>query len=672
MKKRDDAALLKEAVKRYQLGVENDRLNREEAADDLAFLSGGLNQWDAQTRLDRESDGRLMLTENRLPLFVSQVVGDIRQQKPAIRVRGVDDSADKEVAEIFTGLVRDIEARSSTRQPLIRAAETAVQCGIGHFRILTDYTDADSFDQDIHMQPIHDPLAVVWDPDARMVTREDAQWCFVTSRMTRDAFKEAYPDALSEGWDGDEPLSETLSDWYGDDGIMIAEYWVKEPTTRRLGVTEAGEVHELEKGADEAIYTQIRERQSYVVRVYKMTATEFLEEPRDWPTPHIPVIPVIGEELQVGNNVQRRGIIRNAKDPQRRLNYWLTTQTEWLALQPKAPFIATAEQIKGYEVKWRTANETLESVLPYNADPQSPGPPQRAQPPVGSTGFYQEILMANDALKATTGIFDASMGNQSNETSGRAIRERKMQSSTANYAYMDNLAKSVEYSGRILISLIPLVYDNERTVRILGEDGAERYPTINQVVIEDGERVQKNNLAVGRYDVSVSTGPAYATRRSEAAESMMQFIQTAPQQAALVMDIIAENMDWPKSDEFAARLRKTLPPGIVEPDDDDEEAQQAQQAAMQQAQKQAQLAEAQQQLELAELQAKVADLQAKAAKTTAEIEEVVAQTAETVADTMLKRFEISLRSGVMADALTAAKNMPAPMQAGPMDLQQPY
>jgi hypothetical protein len=658
--KRNDDALLKEARDRYNTGVENDRKNREDMSDDMAFLSG--EQWDEATRKEREADNRIMLTENRLPLFVAQIVGDIRQQKPAIRVRGIDDDADKDVAEIFTGLIRDIEARSSTRQPLIRAAETAVQCGIGHFRILTDYAHAKTNEQDIFMQPIHDPLAVVWDPDARLVTREDAMWCHVTTRMSEEAFKTDYPEAKLNGFNADEPQTPTYSDWFGEDGIMISEYWVKEPYTYRLGTTQTGEVHELGKDADESLYADIRERKSYRVRCYKMTATEILSV-EDWPTPHIPIIPVIGEELQVGKRIQRRGVIRNAKDAQVRLNYWLTTQTEWLALQPKAPFIGTAEQIKGYEADWAAANDTQDAILVYNADPKAPGPPQRAMPPTGSSGFHNEILMATDALKATTGIFDASMGAQSNETSGRAIRERKMQASTANYAYIDNLSKSVEYAGRILIDLIPLIYDTKRTIRILGEDGAERYETVNQIIIENGAPVEKNNLAVGRYDVSVSTGPSYSTKRSEAAESMLQFIQTAPDIAVYIIDILAENMDWPKSDEVTARLKK-MPQlaAVIEPDDDDEQAQMQMAQQAQAAQQQQQMAEMAAQLEMAKMQAEIAKLQQESAKTGAEVEETIAKTAETVADTMLKRFEIALKGGAMTDALTAARNMPAPAQ----------
>lgn len=657
----DDVALIKSAMKLYNAGVDYDRTNREDIRSDLDFLAG--NQWDEADIEQRKEEGRLYITENRLPAFVSQVVGDIRQQKPSIRVRGVDSQADPKLAETLTGLVRNIESGSSTRQPIINAANSAVSCGIGHFRILTDYLDSNSYDQDIFMEPIPDPLAVVWDPDSQMVTREDAMWCFVVTDMSRDAFISAYPNENTESFNDDEPVGENQwNDWSSKDAIKVAEFWQKEPAKVRLGRMSDGSVHALEDGDDETKYEEIRVRDTYKVTVTKISGVGVLEETRDWMTPHIPIVPVVGEEIQLEKGVQRRGVIRFAKDAQKRLNYWITAQTEWLALQPKSPFIATVDQIKGFEAKWALANKTNNGVLPYNSDPKAPGAPQRSQPPVGSTGFYNEVMQAADALKATTGIYDASLGNQSNETSGRAIRERKQQSATGTYTYTDNLARSIEYAGKIIVALIPKIYDTRRTVRILGEDGAESYETLNDDVVENGEPVKRNDLSVGQYDVTVTTGPSYSTRRAEAAESMIQFIQTMPDAAALTSDLIAKNMDWPGAEEFASRLEKTLPPGTIKPDEDDQEAIAAAQRAQMAAQQQEQMQVQDFSLEMKRKELEAVKIDAEIRKIGAEAQNTDAKTRETIAQAVLKELEAQMKSGAFNSVIQLALDAPSGAQ----------
>lgn len=654
-----DAALLAEARKRHAKGVSYDSDNVVEGKTDLQFAAS--NQWDEDSKAEREAAGRIMITENRISAILAQVVGSLRENKPAIKVRGVDGESDAEIADLHTGLIRGIENQSSSRQPIIRAAESAVHCGIGHFRILTEYTDADSFDQDIVMEPIHDPFAVVWDPDSVMVTREDAKWCFVTQDIEMDAFKEQFPKARTDSFEKGAEAGQHYQHWGGKDKVTIAEYWVKEPIVRRLGMTEDGKVVEVAKGEDESLYKEVRERETYQVKMYKINGHELLEPPVVWQTPHIPIIAVVGEEIHLEDGVYRRGVTRLARGPQVRLNYWLTAQTEWLAMQPKMPYLVSTKQIEGWEAEWAGANDTTSPYLPYNPDPLTPGAPQRSQPPVGASAMYQEVMLAGDALKATTGVFDAALGASSNETSGVAINARKAQSGTGNFVYADNLSKSVEYSGRILLSLIPKIYDTERVVRILGEDGSEKYPVINQTVIVDGEPVVKNDLSQGRYDVTVTTGPAYASRRAEALDSMMQFIQTSPQMAQGVMDLVAKNADWPGADEFVKRLEKMLPPGIKEPDDDDEEAQAAAQQSMQMAQMQQQKAEIAEALAMKEMQAKIAKLDA-------EIQGIGADTEETKIDTMIKAFEHSIKSGALNQALQLAIHRPPPDQ---VPLQQP-
>lgn len=560
--------LLRIARERFDQAWEADRENRDEALDDLKTLAG--DQWDPDVKREREDDNRPCPVENRLPQFVEQIVGDIRQQKPAAKVRPVDDVADPKVAEVMTSLLRDIEGRSINSQPYVKAAESAVQCGIGHFRILTKYSRIGAYDQEVVMEPIDNPFAVVWDPLARQVTRADAGYCFVTQRMARKDFEAAYPRApVVDFADGDLPESyEGLKNWYDTDTVRVCEYWYKEPLKRRFARLQTGQVIELEKDDEAPEGADVREVDDFKVCMALISGLEVLGKPVEWITPDIPIIPVIGKEVNIGERVVRWGAIRFAKDPQRRYNIWLATQTELLGLQPKAPFLATPAQIKGFEGLWKDANTKNRPVLFYNPDAAAQGAPQRVTPPVASQGVMNEIMMAADAMKATTGIYDASLGAQSNETSGKAINARTQQTATGSYLYTDNLTASVRHAGQIILDIIPKIYDRERVVRLLNEDGSEVFERVNVPFMETDEKTgemvegRRFDMTVGRYDLVISTGPAYATKRQEAADSMMQFLQTMPEQAQLVMDLIVKNFDWPGADEMAERFQKALPPAL--------------------------------------------------------------------------------------------------------------
>lgn len=571
--------LLRTARARFDNAWDADYENRVEGEDDLLNLAGF--QWDPIVKQEREDDERPCATENRLPQFVDAIVGDIRQQKPSAKVRPVDDEADPKTAEVMTSLLRDIEGRSQNSQPYVRAAESAVQCGIGHFRILTRYSRIGGFEQEIVQEPIPNPFAVVWDPLARSVTRDDARFCFVTSRMDRAEFKKLYPDAQVVNFDGGEMPENYgyVRNWYDAETVRVCEYWYKEPVKRRFARFPDGKIIELDKGEPDPADAEVREIDDVKVCVAKISGLEVLEKPQEWLTRDIPIIPVLGKEIVLGDKVVRHGAIRFAKDPQWRFNVWLSTLTELVGLQPKAPYLATAKQIAGYETEWKDANVKNRSVLLYNSDPAAGGPPARQAPPQGSEVLVRLMQMADEAMKATTGQYAASLGAPSNETSGKAIGARQMQANTIAFVYTDNLTASVRHAGQIMLDLIPKIYDTPRVVRLLNEDGSEGFERVNVPFMEadpeTGQPVEKRkfDLTVGRYDLVISTGPAYATKRAEAAQAMMEFIKYAPDAAKVVLDLVAKNMDWPGADEFAERFRKTLPPELQpkkeEPDEED-------------------------------------------------------------------------------------------------------
>ncbi len=571
-RKESQSDILREARERFDRARDADRVNREEARDDLRFRAG--EQWPESIKADRRNSDRPMITINRTPQFVRQVTGDVRLNKPGIKVRPVDDREDPKKAEIFTGLIRNIESVSNAHIAYTTAEDAAATCGIGQFRIVTEFSEDDPFRLDIAIKRIQNPFAVVWDPDATEITKEDAKYLFFTDSMSHEAFKAKFPKADLSSFDTDD-IPEHLTSWMTNDEIVVAEYWRKVPIEKEFVLLADGavrDVTELDEADIQAMQPVDRKTMaSHKVEWMILNGDQVLDGPETWDGRFLPFVPVVGEEVHVGDRVVRHGLVRFLKDPNRLYNYWRTTQVETIALQPKAPYVLTPSQINGHENMWADANARNYPYLIYNPDPQSPGAPKREMPPVMSQGMTQEIALAADDMQAVTGIYNAQLGGRSNETSGKAILARERQGDVGTYVYASNLALAIQHAGRILVDLIPHIFDTERAVRLLGEDDSETFETINQLLRDEttGEIKVVNDLSVGKYDVTVTTGPSFNTKRMESASAMMQFVQAAPQTAGLVMDLIAKNMDWPGADEFAKRFRKALPPGIAEPNPDE-------------------------------------------------------------------------------------------------------
>lgn len=565
MGKLKDDDLLREARKRFQAGIDADKDNRDRDDQDRRFFKG--EQWSDDEKRDRK--GRITMTVNRLPQFVKQVTGEMRQNKPAIKVLPVDDQTDPQLAEVYSAIIRHIESNSDAHRIYSKTAEQAVIGGIGWYRVITDYLDETSFEQEILVKPIRNPLSVVIDPDAQELCKQDMNWAFVTELVSKEKFEKEHPDVSTAGFDA--PGNE-YAQWRQGDFIRVAEYWYRKPRTRKLAMFSDGStgyldevsIEELtalrmEQGLQPIEITAEREVTSFKVCWVRMTGTAVIDR-GEWQGKWIPIVPVIGEEVEVGDEVFRHGLIHHSKDAQKSYNYSRSAMIEHIGSQPKAPFLVTANQIKNYKSMWENANQGNPSVLVYDPDPKAPSAPQRQMPPTTPTAWYQEAQVADGDMKATTGIYDSSLGAQGNETSGIAIAKREAQGDAATFVYIDNLSATIRHTGNILIDLIPYIYSGERIIRIMGEDGAiEAYAKIN-ARLPDGRTW--NDITQGRYDVEVTTGPAYATRRQEAAESMMKFVQAVPPAGQVAADLIAKSMDWPNADKIADRMKMMLPPGI--------------------------------------------------------------------------------------------------------------
>lgn len=570
----------KRMLDRYDRAISADQENRLAYVDDTRFRAGV--QWPSNLQSQREQDDRPVLTINGIPQFVRQVTGDIRQNAPAIKVLPVDDGADKAVAEILNGLIRNIEQQSHARYVYSTGADAAVTGGFGAWRIVTEYTDDDSFEQDIRIKPIQNALSVIWDPLATELNKTDANYCFVHYRLPKSEFKAQYPNAICVDFEitSDDKDAVSLRSWFDGEGVRVAEYWCKEPVTKKICKLQSGEVIDCTDLDDAELAAQnpimdgdkpyVREVKSHKICQYIVSGKEILEGPNEWAGKYIPIIHVPGEEVWVGENRVTHGLVRFLKDPQRLLNYMRSCSAEVVGQQPKIPWVLTPNMIAGYELDWANAGKSGKPYLLWNPDPEFPGlQPQRSQPPVPAVGLAAEAALAVEDFHRVTGIYPASLGQKSNESSGKAILAREQQGDTGTFVYIDNISLAVAHTGEQLVDLIPRIYDTERVVRVLGENGEHNMVPINKEIVVKGKdgvsKVIKFDLSRGKYDVAVQTGPSFATRRQEAGQGILQFVQALPEAGPLVGDILAELQDWPQADKIKERMTALLPPQLQPP-----------------------------------------------------------------------------------------------------------
>jgi len=593
----DDEEFLTEARKRWSDGAAADKENRESGYDDLKFLAG--HQWDKGVEDERKLAGRPCLTINRLPQFVAQVVGDIRINRPGIKVRPVED-ADKDMAEVREGLIRSIEHQSRAQSVYVKAGTDQVAAGLGAFRVDLEYAEDDVFDRDLFVRPINDPLSVVFDPLSVEPTAADAKWCFVPIEMNREAFEEEYPDCKPS----DLEVSTDVESWYSADTVRVTEYWRVKETPVWLSQLEDGRV--VEGRVEGALRSRQSVRKSVTMDL--ITGHKRLSETVEWPISRLPIFRVEGWVIQVAKRRERFGLVRFAKDPQRLRNYWRSVAAETIALAPKATWLAHKDSVKGVEDDFRDAAKSGDPLLIWTGN----NAPTRVDPPAIPVAVLQQAQITEDDMKATTGLHDAALGERSNETSGKAILARQKEGDVATYIYHDNLKLAIAEAGKVLNQLIPLVYDTARTIRVLGVDEEPKVRRIN-----DSEDPNSIDLSRGKYDIIVETGPSYSTRRTESADAMTAFIQAVPQAAQVAGDLIAKAQDWPDADAIAERLKRAMPPELTQDPDNPEPPSPEMQ---QQAQMQQQMAQQGQQMQMREAEAKVRTAEANAMKAEAEAE----------------------------------------------------
>ena len=584
---------LQAAQSRFKTVVDAESMLRQNMLEDLEFRAS--EQWPDNIKSMREQDNRPCLTINRIPQFIRQVTNNQRASRPAVQVHPAGNVANVELSEVVQGIVRHIEDRSDADVAYTTAGDHQVTMGRGYVRVVTDYIDDDpgSLNQEVKIKRVSNPFSIYMDPTAQSPDASDARYAFVVEDIPIAEYRFRFPDSELAELSEFTAVGNQKPEWMPEGNIRIAEYFYIEETREEMVLVLGpdGEQQRYPKALMQSTdpaelppgVTIIAEREvtTRTVKWALINAVEVLQgnelgtAGKEWPGKYIPIVPVLGDEINMNGVTDYRGIVRDAKDPQRMYNYWVSAETELIALAPRAPIVGAEGQFEGHESKWRTANVRNYPYLEYK--PRTIGgqlapPPQRQtwEPPIQA--MTAAIAQSDNDLKSTGGFNDASLGIRGAQESGKAIRSRQQQDEMANSHYLDNLARAIRQVGRIIVDLIPRIYDTARVMRINGIDEKPRTVMVysgpdNQPNEEQEEQVPASveriyDVASQQYDVTISVGPSFQTRRQEALDSLVQFVQAYPDVFPMIGDLLAENMDWPGAQQVAARLKKSLPPNL--------------------------------------------------------------------------------------------------------------
>jgi hypothetical protein len=591
---------INEAIKFWRLVNDSDSMNRAEALQDVKFAAG--DQWPVEIQNSRNLEARPCLTINKIDAYIRQVTNQQRMQRPRIKVHPVNNLADYKIAQVIEGITRHIEVNSNADTAYDTAFDYAVRMGWGYWRINTRYVSEDSFDQEIYIDAIDNPFTVYFDPNSILPDGSDAERCLITTVMDKKVFRDYYPDADDGASFTQRSTGDDTASWVTKEDIRIAEYYYIERERAKLyllsdGTSAFADSDTFFQRVEAAGLTIIDERQSFrkAVKYIKCTAIEVLEE-RVWAGKFIPVIPCYGAQVIVDDKRKKYGLVRFAKDPQRMYNFWRTSMTESVALAPKAKWLLAEGQDEGHESEWALANIKSTPVLRYKQKDIEgvPAPtPTRLQPEPPPTGIMEAAGAISADLQMVLGILDPNQLPSGN-ISGKALAGQQNQVDLSNFHFYDNMTRSIRHTGKIILDLIPHIYDTQRVMRIIGSDGQPDMTVINE---QNAIGEVLNDVTVGEYDVVMDTGPGFQTKRQQAVEAMMPLLSGNAELFNIAGDLVFRNMDFPGADVIADRLAAMNPMAQI-----DEKSDVPPQVQMQLAQQQQVMQQMQQQLQAAQLE----------------------------------------------------------------------
>lgn len=658
----------------------------KEAKDDDRFVGG--DQWPEELKEKRKAAGRPILTYNLIPAFNRQITNRVRQGRPQVRAVAVERNKSKKtqqianmagtsdfsLADVLSGIIKNIEHISRADQAYDTAVKHAVDHGFGYFYLMPEWSHTDPFVQTLSINRVKNSYSITLDPEAQEADYRDSQDAFMVSLVKRKTFEKKWPKSAALDFGGVDDTG-----WITDDEIRVAQYFyiehrddevVRLSNGRTMFWSDIADVmDDIEKSSgihivrDEAYKSKTNKKGEMrkkvkrpVCRWVKCSSKDVLEGPIDLPFSAVPIFIVTGEEMVVDGKVHYESAFRHAKDAQRSYNYWRTAAAETVALAPKAPYVLTPAQIKGHERMWETANEENHPYLLYNAK-EGQSSPQRNYPTQVAAAELSQATQDGVDMQTIIGLHDASLGRNGNEKSGKAINARQAQGNTSTFQFPDNLNRALGQMGRLIVEAVPRLFDSERVERIRLPDDSEDFVALNTSIRDDetGKVVLVHDIAVGMYDVIMDTNASdYATQMQEAADLQMELLKVlGPQKADAIVHLIVKNLAVPGSEEVYRLLRKMLPDNLKtdeekaaelpkgvtlneqgQPVTEDGEPWQPEPTLDQQIQMQ------QQKVDQAKADAEMAKAQATTAKADADKEQAAATTAKAKADQAEAELEI--------------------------------
>lgn len=555
-----DDDVLHEALEAFERCQSAEADNRNCARELIRFVNLS-EQWPDSVRRARERDGRPCLTVNKVKKMVRQVTNTARQNKPSIKVKPVDYRSDNATADVLGGIIRNIEHISNAEAAYDTAIEQAATGGVGYLRVVIDHAHNDSFDLDVKIKRVADPFSVYGDPDSLSEDSGDWNVAFITEWLSEDEFERKYKGKDKIDWKSGS-YSSLPSGWRDDDRVLVAEYWTREVDDKTILQLTNGQAVDADVYNEFAAQflaqglTPVKQRtvQAHVVRQRIMSGVEVLDD-NVFPGAYIPIIPVYGNDYIIDGKRYLRGLAHDSMDSQRMYNYWRTVSTEMVALAPKAPWLARAGSLIDID-KWERSGTENYSVLEYRGD----APPQRQPFDPSPMGALNEATSADNDIYDSAGM-TAEQPQRQQGDSGAAIWAKKANTDTNTYHFIDNLVRAIRHMGRVIVGIIPHVYSQQRIMRVLGEDGTQQAVEVNNGIYD---------IATGKYDVVVTSGASYASRREEAAYQMSELLRTYPEAAPIVAPLLAKNLDWPEADKIRQRFEameqaKQVPPPPPQP-----------------------------------------------------------------------------------------------------------
>lgn len=568
------------ALKQFEAIQDRERECRKLAVNDMRFTNVVGAQ--SENSFDSRSDtykGEI----NRVAGLVDQVTGGNRENRSGIKYIPTGDSADNDTANIKTGLARNIENLSDANTIYDQGFDESVTGGFGGWRVLTEFED-EGFDQVIKLAGIRSAASsLFFDVNAVEYNKKDAKHAFLVTGIHPDLFESEYPDATITDFPTELYADEHANGWFSTDVTKIAEYWWKCPCKKKIALLSDGRV--IDKDEEKDVLDEIaalgitieRERvvESHKVFMAKMNGAEFLNEPKEFPSKYIPLVPEYGRIAHIEDETHIRGLVRFARDAQMIYNYETSNQVQVGAEAMDDPIWATANQVKGYESNFENYKTDRPPIMLYNSDPDSPGAPQRTGAPSVQQGAMMRVKQAEMDIYATTNMYPPSLGLNAGLESGVALRQQDEKGDRGSYVFVDNHMKSIKYTGEIIEDMISRVYDTERMVSILNIDGSVEMAKINEFqrdeigtpILDDqtGKEVIVNDMSA-KFATVVDVSKAYSTQKEESLDQLIAMIGADETFRAISTDLLAKNSSIVESDELHQRARKLMiKQGTIEP-----------------------------------------------------------------------------------------------------------